>query len=116
MNQICPAYGAECRKCSQKNHIAKVCRSKTSLSSLNPIVQDSCDNPSKDTFILANSNPKDWKTTVLLNKRETTFKLDTGAQCNRVDTGSGHPGHPGQMGHVLDGSTGSDLDYENIQV
>ena len=86
-NQTCPAYGAECRKCGRKNHFAKVCRSKTSLSSLNAIVQDDCDNPSKDMFIgmlLANSNSKDWKTTVLLNKRGTTFKLDTGAQCNVI--------------------------------
>ena len=62
-------------------------RSKTSLTSLNAIVQDNCDNASEDMFIgiiLANSNSKDWKTTVLLNKRKTTFKLDTGAQCNVI--------------------------------
>ena len=34
----------------------------------------------------------------------------------RVETRLGHPGHPGQMGHVLCRSTGSDPDYENIRV
>ena len=32
----------------------------------------------------ANSSLKDWKTTILLNKQKTTFKIDTGAQCNVI--------------------------------
>ena len=30
----------------------------------------------------------------------------------RVETGSGHPGYLGQPGHVLPGSSGSDLVYK----
>ena len=86
-NQTCPAYGAECRKCGRKNHFAKVYRSKTSPSGLNTIEHDNYDDPSEDMFIgmiQANSNLEDWKTTILLNKQKTTFKIDTGAQCNVI--------------------------------
>ena len=31
---------------------------------------------------------------------------------NSVATGSGHPDHPGQPGHILPGSTGSDALYK----
>ena len=33
------------------------------------------------------------------------------AICTSVATGSGHPDHPGQLGYVLPGSTGSDPIY-----
>ena len=32
--------------------------------------------------------------------------------CIRVETGSGHPGYPGQLGHVLSRSSGSDPVYK----
>ena len=44
----------------------------------------------------------DWKKTILLNKWQTTFKLDTGAQCNviskhkydQISTKALLPSHP----------------------
>ena len=32
----------------------------------------------------------------------------------RVETGLGHPGYLGQMGHILPGSSGSDLVYKYL--
>ena len=40
---------------------------------------------------------------------EILLKYFAGMIISRVETGSGHPGHPG---HVLPGSTGSDLLYK----
>ena len=32
--------------------------------------------------------------------------------CIRIETGVGHPGHPDLPGHVMSGSSGSDLVYK----
>ena len=89
VNQTCPAYGAEYHRCSRKNHFAKVCRSsyrKPLTSNLNTI-EHNCLTDAEDMFIgmiQTSRGSKDWKATILLNKQKTTFKLDTGAQCNVI--------------------------------
>ena len=89
VNQTCPAYGAECRRCGRKNHFANVCRSsyhKPPTSNLNTI-EHHCLTDAEDMFIgmiQMSRGSKDWKATILLNKQKTTFKLDTGAQCNVI--------------------------------
>ena len=51
------------------------------------IEQDSSDDDGNDMFVSVienDSDGKDWKVTVKLNSHSTTFKLDTGAQCNVI--------------------------------
>ena len=83
--QTCPALGAECRKCGRRNHFAKVCRTKTTQPLHNYSIQK--ETPDDDFFIgtLGRSHEvKDWSVTILLNQQRTTFKIDTGAQCNVI--------------------------------
>ena len=88
--QICPAIGAECLKCGRRNHFARVCQSKTQgkpRPKVYGIEQDSSDDDGNDMFVSVienDSDGKDWKVTVKLNSHSTTFKLDTGAQCNVI--------------------------------
>ena len=100
--QTCPTMGAECHKCRQPNHFARVCRSKTQRKprpKVHGIKQDSSDEDEGDMFVAVIENDtdaKDWKATVKLNGHSTTFKLDTGAQCNVIskqtyDQVSKHP-------------------------
>ena len=83
--QVCPALGAECRKCGRRNHFAKVCRTKTSQPLYNYCIQK--ETPDDDLFIgtLERARQaKDWTVTILLNQQRTIFKIDTGAQCNVI--------------------------------
>ena len=41
-----------------------------------------------------------------------SFNVSLGYVPIRVETGLGHPDYPGQPGHVLSGSSGSDTVYE----
>ena len=76
----CPAKDDICRKCNRKGHYSSQCFSKTvagvNTSELN-----------LDTAFLggvrANSGSL-WTTKLLLNKRETSFKLDTGAEVTAI--------------------------------
>ena len=89
--QTCPAMGAECLKCGRLNHFARACRSKVQKKEkpkVHGIEQDS-DSPEDESDMYvsvmeSDTNEKDWKTTLKLNGHRTTFKLDTGAQCNVI--------------------------------
>ena len=78
--QICPAQGAECYKCGRKNHFAKVCKTslaKQPLSNIHAVQHNSADEPD-DLFIgmiQSNTNSKDWKTTLILNKQKTITQV-----------------------------------------
>ena len=82
--QLCPAMGAQCRKCGRKNHFAKMCRTKT-----RPLygIQTDEDYVSTDMFIgtiQRNQKPREWQITLPLNNQRLKFKIDTGAQCNVI--------------------------------
>ena len=87
--QTCPAMGAECLKCGRLNHFARACRSKVQKKEkpkVHGIEQDS-DSPEDESDMYVSvieSDTNDWKTTLKLNGHCTTFKLDTGAQCNVI--------------------------------
>ena len=82
--QSCPAIGAECRKCSHRNHFARVCRSGNQK--IPPRIQElDYESPSEDEMIVATiegTTRKDWDATIIINSQHVTFKIDTGAQCN----------------------------------
>ena len=84
--QVCPALGAECRKCGRRNHFAKVCRTKTSQPLYNYSIQK--ETPDDDDLFIGTleraHQAKDWTVTILLNQQRTIFKIDTGAQCNVI--------------------------------
>ena len=80
--QLCPAMGAQCRKCGCKNHFAKMCRTKTRP--LYGIQTDEDDYVSTDMFIGTIQQPREWQITLPLNNQRLKFKIDTGAQCNVI--------------------------------
>lgn len=81
----CPTIGAECRKCGQKNHFAKVCRTRMTRPSLHTIQHNtSTDEGLFIGGIQRNQKVKDWKVTIALNNQKIVFKIDTGAQCNVI--------------------------------
>ena len=79
------ADGVECHKCGRRNHFARVCRSRQQKGrpKLHELEHDSS---SEDNMVIATINggatKKDWQTTIKVNERDITFKIDTGAQCN----------------------------------
>ena len=86
--QVCPALGAECRKFGRRNHFAKVCRTRATQSQ--PLFHYSIQKeaPDNDDLFIGTLGQthkvKDWSVTILMNHQRTTFKIDTGAQCNVI--------------------------------
>ena len=86
--QVCPALGAECRKCGRRNHFAKVCHTRATQSQ--PLFHYSIQKeaPDNDDLFIGTLGQthkvKDWSVTILMNHQRTTFKIDTGAQCNVI--------------------------------
>ena len=86
--QVCPALGAECRKCGRRNHFAKVCHTRATQSQ--PLYHYSIQKeaPDNDDLFIGTLGQthkvKDWSVTILMNHQRTTFKIDTGAQCNVI--------------------------------
>jgi len=87
--QACPALGAECWKCGRRNHFAKVCRTRATQPLYNYSIQKETNGiaDNEDLFIgtLGKSHDvMDWSVTTLMNHQRTTFKIDTGTQCNVI--------------------------------
>ena len=89
--QVCPAQGVECYNCGQKNHFAKVCRTRSVTKyhkKVHSVVQHDNSDSSEEFFIdmvkCSTNNSSDWKVTILVNGQKTSFKIDTGAQCNVI--------------------------------
>jgi len=84
--QVCPALGAECRKCGKRNHFAKVCRTRGTQLMNNYSIQK--EKPDTDDLFIGtpgqSRNVKDWSVTILMNQQKITFKIDTSAQCNVI--------------------------------
>ena len=84
--QVCPALGAECRKCGQRIHFAEVCRTKTTQPLYNYTIQK--ETPHDDNLFIGilkrAHQAKDWTVTILLSQQRTIFKIDTGTQCNVI--------------------------------
>ena len=75
----CPARDAICHKCNRKGHYSNQCFSKTVAATTNEL--------NLDTAFLGSvrANPESfWTTTILLNKVEVSFKLDTGAEVTAI--------------------------------
>jgi len=88
-HQLCPAQGAECYNCGRKNHFSKVCRSRAPTKQrkkIHAVAQHDSSDSSDDLFIdmvrCGTYKTPDWKVKILINGQETSFKIDTGAQCN----------------------------------
>ena len=87
-HQNFPAYGMECYNCGRKNHFSKVCRScplTKQHCKVHSVAHDGSD-PSDDLFIgmvqCTTTKTPDFKVSILVNHQRTSFKIDTGAQCN----------------------------------
>ena len=83
----CPAYGQICHKCKQRNHYAKVCRSKPRDSSKQVDEYRLDDDSDTDEFFIGvlgakPGSQKNWMQNVVINNLQVNMKLDTGAQCN----------------------------------
>ena len=100
----CPARDQICHKCKKKGHFQKLCRSKAVPRSIREIQEDSDDDfmgaihvdTADSEAINAVQNP--WVTSVNLNKRVITFKIDTGADVTVIsDTDYNEI----KMGHCL---------------
>ena len=70
--QVCPALGAECRKCGQRNHFAKVCRTRATQPLYNYSIKKEA--PDDDLFIgtlRQTKKVKDWSVTILMHQQQT---------------------------------------------
>ena len=76
--QSCPARDAECFKCKRKGDFGSVCLSKAAVSEVTEEDQDY--DMSYLTAIVADESRSSWNTTVTVNGREISFKLDTGTE------------------------------------
>ena len=86
--QSCPARDAECFKCRRKGHFGSVCLSKAAVTEVTEDDQD----PSYDMFyltaVVADESRSSWNTTVTVNGREISFKLDAGVEITVILDGA----------------------------
>jgi len=75
----CPAKDAKCHNCQSKGHYSAQCLAKS--------VANLHDEGTLDTAFLdsvTNGQTTAWLSTIMLNGRETSFKLDTGAEVTAI--------------------------------
>ena len=97
----CPAFGKDCHACGKPNHFKSVCKSKPKDKSNQPkkskgnrghrskvhYVDESSTDESEEMFIGAINNEgkaSQWNANITINGKITSFKIDTGAQCNVI--------------------------------
>lgn len=71
----CPAYGKRCLKCNKVNHFSRVCN-------YNNVYEVQNDESSDQVIFYFNKSNSDWCVKLLLNCKEISFKIDTGADVN----------------------------------
>lgn len=87
----CPAFGKKCYNCNSLNHFSSACKKeKTRYRNVNEVCND--DNFSETSgdgpFALdsvkcqVNSVDTEWRETVIINNKEVSLKIDTGAEVN----------------------------------
>ncbi|CAB4021658.1 Hypothetical predicted protein, partial [Paramuricea clavata] len=79
----CPAYGKNCTRCKKLHHFASMCKAKE----INFI--DKTDEEQDQHFFIGTvksdeAKQDDWCVNLKVNEHTTSFKIDTGAQCNVV--------------------------------
>ena len=84
-----PSTRCRSYNCGRKNHFSKVCRSRAPTKQrkkIHAVAQHDSSDSSDDLFIdmvqCGTYKTPDWKVKILINGQETSFKIDTGAQCN----------------------------------
>ena len=75
----CPAKSATCHKCNRKGHFSAQCFSKTTAAATHELSLDMA-----FLGVVTSEQEPSWTTTLLLGNRQTTFKLDTGAEVTAV--------------------------------
>ena len=82
----CPAYGKVCKKCKGRNHFAVVCRGGGSRKPGGKYVHIVDSSDTRGLFIgtvfVGGIDSNEWHTTLKVDERDITFKLDTGADAN----------------------------------
>ncbi|XP_046850398.1 uncharacterized protein LOC124443862, partial [Xenia sp. Carnegie-2017] len=86
----CPAYGQKCSKCQSKNHYAKMCFANSSRHKLHKITQETPQETQDgvknyhEIFLgeINKPNGNEILTSIKVNNKVISFKIDTGAQCN----------------------------------
>ncbi|XP_012563590.1 uncharacterized protein LOC105848150 [Hydra vulgaris] len=88
---FCPVYGLKCTACGKLNHFAKVCRSKTNRFNTNRVEQVDQKKVNLNVaelyiqhFAASMECTDDLTTSITVNNKNITFKLDTGAQSNVI--------------------------------
>ena len=88
--QACPAYRKKCLKCKKLKHFASVCRSKYKINVINATNSNTGShvdiNELNIDHVGSSVITKDNEITLdaTVNDFNTTFKLETGAQCNII--------------------------------
>ena len=97
--ETCPAWGVECKKCSKKNHFAKLCKTKTDIKNVTfPEISDSDSDdeyqiesirlwhPNKHNIkAIKSSKKKKSIVTLYICGISITFQIDSGADVDVID-------------------------------
>ena len=79
--QTCPARDAVCHTCQKKGHYRSQCFSRSVANVVTPSLQ--YDEEEKGFYlntVVSKSQSKSWNNKVLVDGKEVTFKVDTGAE------------------------------------
>ena len=81
--QQCPAKDAQCHKCRKAGHYSACCYTRQ----MSTVTEDT-----ENTFLgaIELGSDKQWLSTLVLNKTEVVFKLDTGAEATAISTETYH--------------------------
>ncbi len=94
----CPAFGAHCRNCDKRNHYSHLCRSKPMNQRQDMPRQNSfrpnskvyaCEPVQDDELFIGmvgddKVSKDEWKVNFDINKKQVSFCIDTGADCNVI--------------------------------
>ena len=74
--KLCPAIGAECRKCGRKNHFAKLCRTRMTIETKPPY--HTMQHFYRRRFVIEgiqrNQKVRDWKLQLLLTTKRLLLR------------------------------------------
>lgn len=86
----CPAKDAECHRCNKKGHYGAMCRSKRtaySEAATNALISSEAETAFLDNLTPLNQETA-WTTTIQVDGKAMTFKLDTGAEVTAISAES----------------------------
>ena len=94
----CPAFGKECQLCGKWNHVASVCRSRTAskVHAVSTTVEEeelmTVDVNPECVATVSGGSPTKIYVKLIVQGKQVTFQLDTGATCNILSSSDLPPG------------------------